>query len=304
MDNYSFLLRQISFSSEAEFRACERKYQLDKLTYREQRDEEGIDETFGHAVAAGIQDLWLTSSLDSALAACFFAWKAPFADKIENSKKSICYAHRAVEAFLPFYSILSRDWELAFYKGKPCIEFSLKIELPNGFNYRAYADLCLRNKETKELAVIEIKTTGLTWEHEAQFKNSDQGTSYVLTVDQLAPDATSFWVKYLVYYTKSKDPNWVVYDFPKTLINKARWLKTIMRDIKDIQRCEEEDYFPMRGGNCMAFGRPCKYFDICQLQDRALFSSDELLEKKVEIEKKMEYSFIVPIEQIVKTYLR
>lgn len=296
----SYILRQISYSGLNELNACERKFVIDRLSIYPRSS--SIDTAFGSAVGAGVQALWLSEgSLDAAILAIFKAWDVSFAEEKETTKKSIAHAVQAIHLYLPFYQILSQEWTLAEINGKPAIEFSLLVEFPGDFRYRAYADLLLQHKETGEIAVIELKTTGSNFEHEAMYKNSDQGTSYSLIVDQLSPDASYFFVKYFSYHSKSLE--WIPYDFPKRLIDKVRWIKTVLLDISHIQAREAESYWPMRGNNCMSFGKPCRYFDVCGLPDAAVFSSEELLQGKMKEEQKKVYSFVVPLEQIIKGYL-
>lgn len=304
MNPKTFLLRQISYSGLNELNACERKFQIDKFSLG--RESTDVNLAFGSAVGAGVQSLWLTDgNLDKATLATFLAWDTDFFEQREKTKKSIGHALHAVRSFVPFYELLSQEWTLAEIDGKPAIEFSLLVEFPDRFRYRAFADVLLQNKETGQLAVLELKTTGSNIEHEAMYRNSDQGTSYSLIVDQIqkreGKESSYFYVIYFSF--KSQAQEWVPYYFPKTLIDKARWIKTILVDISYIQDREKENYFPMRGNNCMAFGRPCRYFEACGLPDEAVFSSDLVLQEKMEKEKEREYSFMVPLSEIVEGYL-
>lgn len=293
------LIRQISYSSLGDFNSCERYYILRKATLAP--ESESIDLCFGKAVGTGVQTLWLTGSLDQAKMAIFTSWTCDFHEEKPTTKKSLAHALQALTLYHPYYLLLSKDWELATINGVPCVEFSLKIEMPDGFLYRAYADLVLKHKTEKELIVQEVKTDGGSLRHEAKYENSDQGTSYSLTIDQIDPEASSFYVNYPVYYSKMMD--WEFYQFSKTLVNKARWLRTSLIDIKRIKECEDTNYWPMRGANCMHFGRVCKFFGTCSLSDQALFASDNSLAEKVAQEEAKEYSFVVPLEKIVEGYL-
>jgi len=294
------LVRQISYSGLGEFRSCERRYYLDKLTVSQK--EGTVDTAFGRAVGSGVQELWATGDIQKAKARCFFSWDVEFSATKDSTKKSIGHALKAVETFVPFWQILSTEWELAVIDGVPAVEYSLLIEFPDGFRYRAFVDLILVNRETGEYCIIELKTNGSTWSHEATYRNSDQGISYALVLDHLAVGYSNYWVKYFVFMSKLQE--WVPYDFPKSLLDKVRWMKTTLGDIKAIEKCEEQNYWPMRGGSCMDYGRPCRYFEVCQLQDKALTAPSLLLKEKLESEMKRKYSFIIPIKQIVENYLK
>lgn len=296
----SRLIRQVSYSSLNVFRSCERKYQLQKWNIGSWQD--SVDTVFGKAVGAGIQALWqYNGDLDKAKLAVFQNWAVPLYDSKDTAKKNFSYALRALERYVPFYEIMSRDWELAYYNGKPCVEFSIRIVFPRNFVFRGYVDLILQHKETGELGTTEVKTTGFNVENEAIWKNQDQGISYSVFVDQIKPDAKHLWVKYHVYHTKSQE--WIPYEFTKPLLAKAKWLKTVLRDIEDIERCEREDYWPMRGGSCMDYGTPCRFFDTCQFQDSMIVNSNEALEQKIQLEDNTNYQFEIRIEDIIKGYL-
>lgn len=296
----SYLIRQVSYSGLGGFRDCERRYYLDKLSLG--RGDSSADTAFGHAVGAGIQALWrFNGDIDKAAAACFFAWSTDFAAEKDSSKKSIGYALKAIEKYLPFYNILSQEWELAEINGVPAIEFSLVLEFPDGFRYRSFVDLILRNKISGEVQVHEVKTTGAKYEHEAMYGNSDQGLSYNVIVDLVTPGKNSFWVDYWTYFTTKQE--WVNFPFAKTRLDKARWLQTTLRDLADIARCEREDYWPTRGKSCMNYGRPCQYYGVCKLPDRHITSSPELLAEKAAKEQKKGYSFVVKVEDVLREYL-
>lgn len=293
------LLKRISYSSLAEFRICERRYFLDKLTTGER--ESSVDTAFGSALGQGVQTLWLTDNVGKAKLACFTGWDTGFYEEKPSANKSIAYVLRAFEAYLPVYNILSQMYEVAEINGKKAIEYSLAIEFPGGFVYRSYVDIILRSKATDVLTLVELKTTGTTWAHEAQYKNSDQGTSYGLPIDQMIGEESNLWITYQPFYTKLKE--WKQYEFPKQLMDKARWLKTTMQDVADISRAIESGYWPMRGSACMSFGRPCRYFETCQMSDQSLVASPEALRKKLRKELKIDYNFVIPVATVIEGYL-
>lgn len=293
------LLRQSSYSSFNELHACERRYYLDKLTSRSK--DATVDTAFGHAVAAGIQHLWLTGNVERAKAAVFFAWNVPFEDDKPKTKKSISYSLRAFEKYIPFWRLLSTEWELATIDGVSAVEYSLLVILPDGFRYRAYIDFILRHKETGIFEVNELKTSGSNMQHEAQWANSAQGLAYNLVIDHVAPDQNTLWAKYWVYHSTKEE--WVPYEFPKSLADKARWLKTLLVDIRYLQEREKAGYWPMRGQSCFDYGKPCRYFGSCQFADSAVIASRQTLEEKLRVEEEKKYSFVVPLESIVDNYL-
>jgi len=300
-DIHKQLLRLISYSGRSTFHLCERRFQLDKLRVFQGGKEESVDFSFGAALGTGAQMLWLFSDLNKAKIHAAAAWKVGFAEEKEKSKKSLPYLFQALDKYYEIYKIQKEDWELAEINGVPAVEYSMQIELPGGFVYRAFVDFILKNKETGELKLNEMKSDGGFLKTEARYKNSDQSTSYALLLDHIAPDQNHFWVDYPVYYSASQE--WEIYSFAKGLMEKARWLKTLMRDIKAMRECEEENYWPMRGQSCFAYNRPCQYFEACNLKDEFLISSPKILSQKLEEEETQDWKFKVDLETVLKNYL-
>lgn len=299
------LLHQISHSSGNVFQLCEKRFQLDRLSVG--REDEDGHTAFGHAVGAGIQALFLfDGNLEKAASWVFFHYNKleweELDEKILKKKKTLAHAWAAVKKFVPFWQLLSQDWEIAVINGKPAVEFSMRITLPNGFMFRSYVDILLKKKTESMFAVLELKTTGFTRQHEAQWKNSDQGTAYAVPIDSLGPQESYFWVKYFCFYTTQEE--WVPFDFDKKLVDKVNWIRTLLRDTKDIERCIEDDFWPKRGSACMSFGRVCPYFGSCDLPVEHILPHPGKRAEKLLREMKTVYQYEVSLDEILERYLQ
>lgn len=294
-------IRDLSHSSRGTFAACPRKSQLAKLINGFREDT--VHTVFGTAVAAGIQTwfgdtTWVPaeqlrenggylSREEAATLAVFLAWKVSVHDKVTKSKKSLGYAIFMVEKFiadcnmgeLPF-----ADWEFVG------AEVGFKLLLPGGFKYRGFIDLILISPDGLP-AIIEFKTTGNTYSSDADWKNSEQGTSYSLVLPAIVPGAT----RYLMYYVVglSGSQRWVSYDFIKGDREKLDFVQDLLAETKVIEFYEKLPRFPMRGNSCSSFGRECAFFGVCNLPTERLVDFGQ-----VQLEPEDKYQYVINLEHL------
>lgn len=303
----SWLLHQISYSSSLTLHSCPRKLQLEKLRAEEQSSEDGggsIHFAFGHAVGAGIQAAFLPeATIERCYFAAFMSWDFPLLEIAEKQKKSFWYAIRAIDAAWHLAASLKEEgWELASFQGKRAVEYSFRVALPNGYNYRAYIDIILFHPPTWQYQIVEVKTTGSTWLHEALYANSAQALSYSVVLDYLVKEYSSYRVLYLVYKTKSME--WETIPFTKTRNVKAEWIRNVLRDCTTIAELEAEDYFPKHGESCFDFYKPCDYFGTCGYSDDFLgISNVERLSAAISEEQGKEYDVDLRLEDILENQL-
>jgi hypothetical protein len=265
----------LSHSSRESFYSCPRKFMLAKAMPERSR-EDTISTIFGKAVGVGIQALCSGNTLDSALLATLLAWEWPL-DHIDEggtrSKKSPWYACQAVEAFYHQHlPDIGAEWEIfTLPNGRPSTEVAFRISMPGGSYERGYIDVVLQHKVTKQLAVIELKTTGLPQGDgggSIMYANSGQGTSYGVIVDYLATQMgieSNLMVFYITLYTKSQ--TWELYPFTKPESSRLQWLRGLRQEHDMVSHCHDLENWPMRGSSCNSWGRPCFAFGICDLQD-------------------------------------
>lgn len=302
----SWLLHQISYSSTLTQHTCPRKLQLEKLRAEESSEDggENIHFAFGHAVGAGIQAAFLPdATIESCYWQAFLAWDFPLLEEAEKPKKSFWYALRAIDGAWHLAQALREDgWRVAEFEGKLAKEFSFRVTFPNEYRYRAYIDLILFHAEKNKYKIVEVKTTGVTWLHEAMYANSNQALSYAIMLDYLVKEYSSYEVLYLVYKTKAME--WESLPFTKTRSVKAEWIRSVLHDCANLTAMEKENYYPRHGESCFAFFHPCDYFGTCGYSDEFLALSNELrLDRAIQEEESKIYDVDLKLEDILGNQL-
>lgn len=290
-------LKLLSNSSNVLLHKCPRKFMLYKLLKLpvDESLESNIDFDFGHWVGIGIQELLSHGDMNKAMWKMFLSHKGDFDDeeRRERSKKTFGHALIALARFEEFRQTEIQDYDLI----PGAIELGFTLTCIDGFTYRGFFDALLIHRYTRELTVLECKTTKSNRVHEASYKNSGQGLGYSLVTDAIAQSmrdageevSSSFHVIYPVY--KAGDRSWEKFEFQKTNSQRAGWLRDLLVDIKQIVDYVEADHFPMRGESCFDFFRPCEYLDICDLNKKYLLGDIEKIDTYVEDEGKYKYKF-------------
>jgi hypothetical protein len=266
-------LKLLSHSSLTTLHSCPRKFELYRLkagaTFAA-----SIDTAFGSAFGTGIQTLIATEGdLDKAILDAYLAWDVSLLEENNKSNKSIWEVISALTAFksqqLP---TIITDWEVARLKdGKPAVELSFNISLPDGYAYRGFVDLVLKHRTENRYKIWELKTTGSYVVNEAQYKNSFQGVGYGVVLDKIAADLgadSDFFVDYFVYKTKSRE--FEVMPFLKNNFERMRWLSQLLLEVEKLQLYDRLELFPMHGESCFNYFRPCEYFGICHMSNSSL----------------------------------
>lgn len=273
-----------------------------------QIENKSIDLTFGSSVGAGIQELFITDSIDKAKLKAFLSWDIDLLYGIPLTKSKKCFPTviHAIEEFLPHFNIIQSEWELFYFDDSsgnqiPAIELSATVRLPNGFRYRIFIDVVLRHKVTGELLVLELKTTGSNNVNEAQYGNSNQALSYSVILDKISPGNSSYYVWYFVYCSSME--RWEPFNFIKTRLDKANWIRTVLYDTRNIETCIQDGFFPKQGENCFDYGRPCIYYGSCDMSRTALYAGDGVIKERIDEENKKKYNYEFTIEDLVSQQL-
>jgi hypothetical protein len=290
----------LSYSSRLTLHACPKKLQIDKHG-PEGLKESNVTFAFGHAVGAGIQAVLCGKTWEQVLLAMFFEWDVDLLARDEKPQKSFWEAVWAVEKFKVYGQVLSRDWEVAMFNGIPAVELSCKVDLQNGFYFRLYVDVVLQHKTSKQLLVVECKTTAANVVREETYKNSDQGLGYSIITDLIDNSHPSYNILYIVYQTKDRE--WLDFTFPKSRLDKAKWIKGIIHDCRQLQGFIDDNFFPMRGESCLEYFRPCRYYGMCEMSDLANLASPAALQRKVDAELEEKYMFEFTLEEIINKQL-
>jgi hypothetical protein len=271
-------LKLLSHSSLITLHACPRKFELYRLNAGP-APTPSVDTAFGSAFGAGIQTLIATEgNLTKALVDAFLAWDVSLLEENAKSNKSIWEVVMALESFAKIHlPTILKDWKIATLKdGKPAVELSFKINLPDGFAYRGFVDLVLQHRTEHRFKIWELKTTGSYVVHEAQYKNSFQGVGYGVVLDQLAAAIgaeSDYFVDYFVYKTKSRE--FEIMPFLKSNLERMRWLSQLLLEVEKMQLYDRLGMFPQHGESCYAFFRPCEYFGICQMSNSSLVDEEK-----------------------------
>lgn len=300
-------LKLLSHSSRTTLHKCPRKYQLYRLSSEtialktEKETEQGVTFAYGTAVGIGMQSTLESKSEDQILLDTFLSWDVDLLDETPRQNKSFWLALFAVQKFMALRAAgFLDDYELVYYKGKPAVELSFQILLPDGFRYRGFVDAVLQHKSSGEVMVLEAKTSSGTAQS-AMFKNSGQALGYSVVLDILFPALSSYIVLYLVYETKNYE--YKELPFTKSLLQRALWLNELLIDTESITMYESFGSYPMRGHACFDFFRECEYLSLCTLSTENLTKplTQNILDK-IE-EEKERYDFTVDFYELVKAQI-
>jgi hypothetical protein len=297
-------LKLLSHSSRTTLHKCPRKYQLYRLSSKqlsladEKEVEQGVTFAYGSAVGMGVQSTLEGKTDDQIFLDTFLEWDVDLLDNTPRQKKSFWLALFAVQKFMSLRADgFLDDYELVYYNGKPAVELSFQINLPNGFKYRGFVDAVLKHKLTGEIMVLECKTSSGT-ANSTMYKNSGQALGYSVVLDILFPELSSYLVLYLVYESKSYE--YKELPFEKSLLQRALWLQELLIDTQMIELYESYHTYPMHGETCLDFFRDCEYLSLCTLSTQNMTKplTEEIVEK-IEVDATA-YQFTVDFYDLVE----
>ncbi len=297
-------LKLLSHSSRTTLHTCPRKYQLYRLSSKQisMEDEKEMHQAttfaYGSAVGVGVQSTLEGKTENQIYLDTFLEWDTDLLDFNNRQKKSFWLALFAVQKFI---SLRERgfleDYELVYYKGKPAVELSFRVLLPNGFEYRGFVDAVLKHKTTGAIMVLECKTSSGT-ANSAMYKNSGQALGYSVILDILFPEMSSYEVLYLVYETKSYEYKQLPYK--KSLLQRALWLQELLIDTHLIETYEHYHTYPMHGESCFNFFRDCEYLGLCTMSTENMTKPlSNVVMDKIE-EDKAKYDFTLDFYDLVE----
>lgn len=293
----------LSYSTFHSLFECPRQFALNKLSSANKVNlnlnwgpNSNIDFAFGTCFESGIQASLLGKSWNETWLDMFLAWDVDlWAVKDRTDDKSFTDAVIAVENFRQVQDYIFKDWEIFYFKDelgnpKPAIELSAVVDLENGYYFVLHMDITLQHKITKELRVLEIKTTGKKNVQNADYENSAQALGYSIVLDDIAGDyeqSATYDVFYLVYNTGLRD--FKLFEFRKSRVQRAEWLNTLFLDTQQVHNYRELEFWPKRGNNCVGrFGRVCEYFGTCDLGIHTINNGQFV---QVDEEELMSYGF-------------
>lgn len=276
---------------------CERKFQLDRLLATTVGQQDYSTTVFGRAYGAGMQTYLITQDINKAV---FSLWLA-YEPALEDERRSIWICINALINAVPTIDTFLLDWESVSFNNKSTSEMSFRLEMDDKFYYVGYIDVVMKNKYTKRLCIVEIKTTGLTLlDLDPVFANSGQAVGYSIVLDRIAGyEQAEYDVIYIICQLGSGNgfsPLTHIKVYPKTIEDRLNWFLTLGMDRNRLERMIELNYFPKRGQSCLKYNRPCHHFGVCHLHN---------LDRPAEIEEDtIEYQFHYDLNEIIQEHIR
>ena len=290
---------RLSHSTLDTLHACEKLFQLSRMSDLEEVREMSPAAIRGTAFGAGVQEYLLSGDMNKALITCWLEYWPNEEDRPTVS----CW--RTLNNLILCQNALDEiryTYEVAVFNSKPAIELSFRLNRQDSkYYYVGFVDIVLIHKTTGVYYILEIKTTGYKISDlRPVYQNSGQGLSYSIVLDKIAGEAQSHYgVLYLVVREKYKDPIPDVYlfDFKKTLVDRLKWFSTLAMDMNHLDQMEALSFYPTRGHSCIRFNRPCYYFNNCQLE--SLTQQKRPVPEEVE-----EYDFVYDVDELVDDHLQ
>lgn len=263
--------KTISHSGRQSWATCPRKFQLSKLDIFYRQDRTGSKAlSFGKGFGTGIQALLAGDSLDTAFIKCAMDSDMAFAFEPDaiKTKQSLAHCHEAIQSF--YYGqlpSLQADWEVLDLPGLHGVELPFVIQYPDGTVERGFLDLVLQNKRTKEIIVLEIKTSGaLNPGTDADWLNSPQGIMYLIVLSYLL-DLKGLNLNSKIIFIEYNKPHkkYTIFPFDKGIRERTEFLLSVYHDVKARTAQFNEGHKLFKSGKCMTWNRQCEYFGVCDL---------------------------------------
>jgi len=257
---------------------------------------------YGKVVGVGMQSVLEEKTEDQIYLDCFLEWDTDLLANNPKQNKSFWLAMQATKKFLALrQGGFLEDYELVEYAGRPAVELSFQVLLPDSYKYRGFVDAVLRHRVTGEILVLEAKTSSGN-ANSTMYKNSGQALGYSVVLDILFPELSSYTVLYLVY--ESRNYEFVEFPFKKSLLQRALWLQELIIDTQVITLYDSYDTYPQHGEACYDFFRDCEYLSLCTLTTANLVKplTQQMLDKMAVADS--EYQFSVTFEELVEMQIK
>lgn len=283
----------LSYSMSELLHACPRKYQIQKqrAATGERTFSSSATFAFGHAVGAGVAVYDKTQDLRAAIWAGFLSWNIQFdasgsSGGAVDPKESFPWVVNALEKYADFYHSETdlADWEVVEIEAALLVDLETENTLGYKFYDTGHADVILRNKHDGRLRIKENKTSGRNVIHPAMYSNSDQALGYSVVASCFGE--TDYEVMYTVY-TK-KEERWVQFDFPKSILQRAEWMRSRLLVAEEVDTYSHGNFFPTRGSSCFDYSRECPEYGSCTMNlqrrfgqkfsDLQIASEDDLMQ--------------------------
>jgi hypothetical protein len=286
---------RLSHSSLDVFHECERKWQLEKLLIDPSVREENEHTVFGRALGAGAATYLTTQDTDMAL---YQAWLT-YWPELESDKKNIPLCISALLNMFPRLDTLLMDYEVATFKGRPAVELSFRLDISDEYYFVGYIDVVLRHRISGVYSVFDVKSTGLQlYDLAPLYQNSGQVLGYSVALDRIVGhELGSYGVGYVVAQVNAGKltSKTHVLTYEKTILDRLQWFMILGLDVKRMESMSELNYYPRRGGSCLSYNRPCRYFGTCTLQSLDLPRKRE--------EDLIQYDFRYSLNELIQDHM-
>jgi len=258
--------QRLRYSTLETLYTCERKFQLDNLLMGSEIREESEHLSFGSGYGIGIASYLIHQDPDRAIYEAYMGyWPI-----VESEKKDEAIMIATLLNSFAACDDLLQDYEVLTVNGKPAAELTFRLEIDDDYYFTGAIDIVLRNVHSGVCYVMDVKTTGLMLQDMSPiYSNSQQTLGYSIAIDALVGEAqTSYGVLYFVAQLNGNSPgksNIIVLPLEKTILDRLNWFLTLKMDVERLRNMEDLGVYPKRGGSCLHYMRPCKYFGTCGL---------------------------------------
>jgi hypothetical protein len=288
---------RLSHSTLETLAQCDRKFEIEKILTLGMDREESVHFSFGHAYGAFVQSYLYTQSEELSLLEGWLEYWPIIEYGVKNQETFVDLALKSI----PLLEAILEEWDIAYFNDQPAIELSFRINIDSIFYYVGYMDVVLRNKETGQYAVLDVKTTGLQLHDIAPlYKFSGQVIGYSIALDAITgEEQASYKTLYLAGrlgktmfsdYTKPE-----LHAFDKGLVDRLQWFMGLLQEVRRIRTSMELGDFPRRSSGCIMFNKTCRHYGVCHLtsQDRVRpFKADET-----------EYTFVYDLNAVIEDHI-
>jgi len=131
--------------------------------------------------------------------------------------------------------------------------------------YVGFIDGVYRNVFSGKLTIVDYKTTTRNvndWM--LVYKFDQQCIPYAFVLGKLFQrEFTTLDIAYLIVKLNLLEPSTIPLHLTKTQNDILDWVRGLWLQVQEIRTYATSNWWPRKNGNCMAFNRPCRYFDLC-----------------------------------------
>ena len=303
---------RLSYSSyNGSYQSCERKFEFSKLYPHTEDQEISLDGETGHALHVGYQSWLMERDRDKALEAMMFRYPIGLcSNPVKPKSLEACFA--SLNQMTD--SGIFLEYEIATIKCpdgviRKAVEVPFQINI-NNFSlsdsklikviYVGIIDVILYNTLTDEYIVTDIKTTRWDLPDYSVLYNFDaQCLPYAMILERiLGHKLDHLKADYLVCYVDIMKPRALRYSFDKTAEDIRDWARTLLVDLTNMKTFYNMGWFPRRPKSCIAFNKPCRFYDICHSRDPETITEWFLMGKEPIKEREFKPWFTMDLELV------